>query len=90
MHYLSLTDQMCSAMTKNPSLRIFIASGYYDLATPYFSTDYTIDHLQLAGQLQENVERHYYDAGHMMYLHPPSLIQLKQDLSDFIVNAQKK
>ena len=84
MGYLSLADHLKSLMVINPSLRVFIASGYYDLATPYFATDYTVDHLELAEPLMENVQLNYYEAGHMMYLHPASLVQLKKDLSAFI------
>ncbi len=84
MGYLNLTDQLKSAIIKNPALSVFIGSGYYDLVTPYFSTDYTVDHLQLPPGLQNNVERHYYEAGHMMYTHLPSLVQMKKDLSEFI------
>ena len=84
MGYLNLTEQLKSTITKNPALTVFIGSGYYDLVLPYFSTDYTVDHLQLPPRLQNNVERHYYEAGHMMYTHPPSLVQMKKDLSEFI------
>jgi len=87
MGYLNLTEQLKSAIIKNPTLSVFIASGYYDLVIPYFSTDYTVDHLQLPPALQNNVQRHYYEAGHMMYVHPPSLVQMKKDLSEFIQKA---
>lgn len=82
--YLSLSDQLRSAMIKNPSLQVFIASGYYDLVTPYFAANYTINHLHLQKQLRDNVIQAYYDAGHMMYLHEPSLVKFTQDLKQFL------
>jgi carboxypeptidase C (cathepsin A) len=65
-------------------LKVFVANGYFDLATPYFATRYTFNHLGLDPSLQENISMAYYEAGHMMYVHLPSLAQLKQDLADFI------
>jgi len=70
-------------MTKNPNLRVFVANGYYDLATPFFATEYTFHHLGLDSSLTDHVSMKHYDAGHFMYIHRPSLIQLKQDLTNF-------
>jgi carboxypeptidase C (cathepsin A) len=64
-----------------------VANGYYDLATPYFATEYTFNHLGLDPSLQANVAMGYYEAGHMMYVHQPSLVQLKEDLAHFIESA---
>ena len=72
------------AMTRNPYLKVFVANGYYDLATPYFATEYTFNHLGLEPDLRKNVSMAYYEAGHMMYVHQPSIAQLKQDLDNFI------
>ena len=77
-------ETLREAMTQNPYLRVFIANGYYDLATPYFATHYTFNHLGLDQSLRENVSMSHYEAGHMMYVHQPSLAKLKQDLADFI------
>ena len=71
-------------MTKNPSLRLFVASGRYDLATPYFGTRYTLDHLGLNRRLAEHVTVEHYPAGHMMYLEPSSLVKLTQDVTKFV------
>jgi carboxypeptidase C (cathepsin A) len=71
-------------MSMNPHLRVFVANGYYDLATPYLATRYTIDHLQLDESLRGNITTAYYEAGHMMYIHDPSLKQLKADLDGFL------
>ena len=82
--YVNVTDILRKAMTTNPYLKVFVASGYYDLATPYMATQYTFNHLGLDKSLQQNVSMSFYEAGHMMYVHQQSLIQLKKDLSSFI------
>ncbi len=82
--YVNVAETLRRAMTQNPSLRVFVANGYYDLATPYFATRYTFDHLGLDPSLRDHVQMGYYQAGHMMYIHQPSLQQLKQDLAAFV------
>jgi len=82
--YVNVAETLREAMTKNPFLKVFVANGYYDLATPYFATRYTFNHLGLDPSLQGNISMAYYEAGHMMYIHLPSLAQLKQDLAGFI------
>jgi carboxypeptidase C (cathepsin A) len=71
-------------MAKNPHMKVLVASGYYDLATPYASADYTLAHMKLDPELRRNVRVTTYEAGHMMYLHGPSLVKLKQDASRFL------
>ena len=85
--YVNVAETLRGAMAVNPYLKIFVANGYYDLATPYFATRYTFDHLELDPDLQANISMAYYEAGHMMYIHQPSLRQLKKDLADFIQAA---
>ena len=82
--YLNVADTLRKAMSINPHLRVFVANGYYDLATPYFATTYTFNHLGLDASLQSNVSMGFYEAGHMMYVHVPSLAQLKEDLVKFM------
>ncbi|MBX6315544.1 MAG: peptidase S10, partial [Isosphaeraceae bacterium] len=60
------------------------ASGYYDLATPYAGTDYTLAHLKLDPTLRQNIRVETYEAGHMMYIHGPSLAKLKRDVAQFL------
>jgi carboxypeptidase C (cathepsin A) len=57
------------------------------MATPYFATDYVIHHMFLPKELQKNISFTYYEAGHMMYIHKPSLVQLRKDFVDFINNV---
>ncbi len=82
--YLNVAEDLRRAITRNPFLHVFIASGYYDLATPFFATDYTISHLSLEKPLNRNIEIHYYPAGHMMYIHKPSLKKLSHELKSFL------
>ncbi|MGB6363961.1 MAG: peptidase S10 [Thermoanaerobaculia bacterium] len=86
--YVNVAETLRQAMTRNPSLKVFVANGYYDLATPYFATEYTFKHLGLDPDLRDQVSMGYYESGHMMYIHKPSLIQLKSDLAEFIRSAQ--
>ncbi len=85
--FVNVAETLRQAMTKNPYLHVFVASGYYDLATPYFATIYTFNHLDLAPALRPNITMAYYEAGHMMYTHTPSLIKLKHDIDAFIDKA---
>jgi carboxypeptidase C (cathepsin A) len=81
--YLNVTDKLAAAMRRNAALRVFVASGYYDLATPYFGSDYTMNHLGLDAEAQKRVVTAYYDAGHMMYTHRPSHDKLRKELAAF-------
>ncbi len=85
--YVEVAETLRKAITTNPYLKIFVANGYYDLATPYFATEYTFNHLSLDPSLQQNISMGFYEAGHMMYIHQPSLAKLKQDLATFIGSA---
>lgn len=85
--YLNVGETLRAAMTYNPHLKVFVANGYYDLGTPYFATEYTFNHLGLDEDRRKNVSMEYYDAGHMMYIHIPSLKQMKTDLAKFIKSA---
>ncbi|GAC1659465.1 MAG: peptidase S10 [Candidatus Elarobacter sp.] len=75
------------AMTKNPFLRVFAANGYYDLATPFFGTEYTLQHLGLDPSLRSHVEYGFYPSGHMIYLNDEARRALKADLVRFYREA---
>jgi carboxypeptidase C (cathepsin A) len=85
--YVNVAETLRAAMTQNPYLQVFVANGYYDLATPYFATEYTFNHLGLDPSLQANISMGYYEAGHMMYLRLLSLQRLKADLACFVQAA---
>jgi carboxypeptidase C (cathepsin A) len=81
--YVNVADDLREAMTENPALRVYVANGRYDLATPYFATEYTFDHLALDPELRGNVSMGDFPAGHMMYIHLPSLAKLRGELAAF-------
>ena len=78
---------LASAMRKNPHLQVFSANGYFDLATPFFSTEYDLSHMELDPALRGNIHFGYYPSGHMIYLNVDALHQLKDDLAAFITKA---
>ena len=82
--FVDVGETLRSAMTRNPYLKVFVASGYFDLGTPYSATEYTFNHLGLHESQRKNLTMGYYEAGHMMYIHQPSLAALKKDLAAFI------
>ena len=87
--YLNVSGNLKSVMSKNPAMKIFVGSGLFDLATPYFGTDYTFNHLGIDPLLKKQISINYYEAGHMMYLHKPSLEKLKKDLKEWYQGAKK-
>ena len=80
-------QDLASAMTFNPNLRVFSANGYYDFATPFFATVYTLNHLTLPPALQQNISYGFYESGHMVYLHPQALAQFHDDLERWYVQT---
>jgi carboxypeptidase C (cathepsin A) len=85
--YVNVGEDLRGAICRNPHLKVFVANGYFDLATPYLATRYTMNHLHLEPELRGNISMAYYEAGHMMYVHRPSLIRLKMDLAEFVESA---
>lgn len=79
-----MSRKLRSAMLRNPDMRVFVANGYFDLATPFFATEFTFSHMGLPQALQDNVTMSYYESGHMMYIRKHDLKKLKQDLAAFI------
>lgn len=82
--YLDVAETLRTAMTQNKHLRVIVTNGYYDLATPFAATEYTFSHLSSDPQVAKRISMTYYEAGHMMYLHEPSLAALKNDVSKFL------
>ena len=87
--YANVTQRLRAAMEKDKNLRVFVASGFSDLATPYATTKYTFAHLG-PRPLMDRVTMCYYESGHMMYSHQPSLRKLREDLSTFIMAPSDK
>jgi len=84
---LNVAETLRQAMAENKDLRVFCCNGYYDGATPYFGTEYTFSQIGLNGEYKDRVKMGYYEAGHMMYIHKPSIIKFKKDLAQFIKEA---
>jgi carboxypeptidase C (cathepsin A) len=75
---------LAHAMGYNPNLRVLVMQGIYDLATTFLATEYMVSHLNLRKDLRSHIQIQYYDAGHMMYIHEPSLKKFKNDIATFI------
>ena len=88
--YADTSQSLKSAMSKNPYMKVFLANGYYDMATPFSATEYTVSAMNLDPQLRKNISFTYYEAGHMMYIEKNSLQKLKDDASVFIRSSLQK
>jgi len=71
-------------LMQNPEMKVLVQQGYYDLAVPHLSVEHFIDHLDITDELRGNITLQMYEAGHMMYIHEPSLVKFKDDLARFI------
>ncbi len=78
---------LAAAMRTNPYLHVLSLNGYYDMATPFTSTEYDLSHMMLEPAQQKNLEFRYYPSGHMVYLNPEALRQMHADLADFFDRA---
>ncbi len=87
--YLNVAEDLRQAMAKNPFLKVWVLGGYYDFATPYFAAEYVVKHMNLRPDQQKNIQFTYYPAGHMVYIHKPSLIQMKEEADLFYQTTLK-
>jgi carboxypeptidase C (cathepsin A) len=83
------SDDLRSAFSKNPYMKVYVASGYFDLATPYFATQYTLAHMGLDPSLWGNIRTGDYEAGHMVYIDTQQLEKLKREVAGFLSAAWK-
>ncbi|NWG02830.1 MAG: peptidase S10 [Syntrophaceae bacterium] len=88
--YVNVVDTLHQAMSENKYLKVLIASGYYDLDTPFFASKYAANHLGLDAKLRKNLTLTFYEAGHQMYTHLPALKKLKTDVANFFREAIPK
>lgn len=86
----NVQGDLAQAMITNPRLLVEVENGYFDFATPFFATEFTMDHLGLPADLQGHVQLKYYEAGHMMYLHDSSRVQLHNNIAAFVDRATKQ
>jgi carboxypeptidase C (cathepsin A) len=85
--YLDVAETLRSAMTQNPFLKVYVANGYYDLATPFAATRYTFNRMQLDPSIRKNLSMDYFESGHMVYIERTSHAKLKKDIASFITSA---
>lgn len=84
----NVAADLADAIRKNPNLHVFSANGYFDLATPFYITEYDIAHMDLEPSLRGNIQFGYYPSGHMIYLNVDALHKLKDDLAAFITKTE--
>lgn len=80
----NVLPDLATAMKQNPDMKVMVNGGYFDVSTPYFEGKMEMRHLPVPAALQANVEYHYYESGHMVYVHPPTLVELHGNVADFI------
>ena len=85
---VNVMPDLAFTMKSNPKMKVFLAGGYYDLATPYFEGKYEMHHLPIPQKLQSNISYHYYQAGHMIYVNEGVLKQFHDDVSAFIKGTE--
>jgi carboxypeptidase C (cathepsin A) len=85
--YADVSPALRDAFVRNPYMKLFMAMGYFDLATPFYAAEYTLDHLGMDERSRGNILTGYYNAGHMVYIDTDSLAKLKHDISGFMAGA---
>jgi carboxypeptidase C (cathepsin A) len=88
--YVDTSVALRNALAKNPYLKVFVAMGYYDMATPYFAVDYTLHHISIDPALLRTISTDHYEAGHMMYIDEKSLAKLRSDVGKFMQDATSR
>jgi carboxypeptidase C (cathepsin A) len=87
---VNVEPELTEALNENPHLQVQVENGLYDLATPFYATEFTMTHLGLPPMLKGHIELKYYESGHMMYLHEASLAELKKNISAFIERTSSR
>ncbi|HEX6498079.1 MAG TPA: peptidase S10 [Micromonosporaceae bacterium] len=82
--HVHVADMLSAALRANPHMRLYVACGYHDGATPYFAAEHTFAHLQIPAELRGNIRFEYFEAGHMMYVHEPSRLAQSRHLAEFV------
>jgi carboxypeptidase C (cathepsin A) len=85
--FASTGNDLARALRRNTHLRVLVASGRYDLGTPYSATDWSLAQLDAPADVLARIEHHYYDAGHMMYTREADLVKMERDLARWLAGA---
>ncbi len=88
--YPDVTPSLERAFARNPYMKVFVAMGYYDTATPYWAVEYTLSHLNISPEARRNITTDHFEAGHMMYIEDGSMKRLRRDLSQMIDAALRQ
>lgn len=83
----NVAPALARAMTNDPAMKVMFNNGYYDMATPFFATLYTVRHMPIPASEQANIHFYYYPVGHMLYLNPKALPAIQKNIDDFITSA---
>jgi len=83
-HFATTSTDLARALRRNPHLRVLVASGYYDLGTPYSATDWSLAQLDAPADVLARVLHHHYDGGHMMYTREADMKKLKADIAAWL------
>jgi carboxypeptidase C (cathepsin A) len=86
---INVAPELAQTMSDNPKMLVFSANGYYDFATPWLATQYTLEHLNLSPQLERNISYGFYQSGHMIYLNQPALDAYHRDLENWYTKATR-
>jgi carboxypeptidase C (cathepsin A) len=87
--YLDVAEDLKKAMSRNPYLKLWVCCGYYDLATPFYAAGNVLHGMELDPSIRGNLRLTFYEAGHMIYINHPSLLQFRKDAGDFMQDALK-
>lgn len=87
--YLDVAEDLKKAMSRNPYLKLWVCCGHYDLATPYYAAENVVHGMELDPSVRDNVRLTFYEAGHMIYINQPSLLQFRKDAEAFMQEAMK-
>lgn len=87
---VNVMNDLAASMKSNPKMKIFLAGGYYDLATPFYAAEYEMKHLAIPASLRNQISYHWYPAGHMIYVNPEVLHHFHEDVAAFIQSTQNE
>ena len=85
--YANVVPSLERAFAKNPQMKLYVAEGYYDMATPYYAVEYTLAHMSVDPRIRSGIMTEHFEAGHMVYIDAPSMTKMREGLRRFIDGA---